>query len=175
MIATTTPSIIQTLIDLNGLLLAPAAISSLFSGINFFLPKQDKFSEDHQALNKTILKKRSLALANFVASVEFIPDSIMEVKEVGGEDFFLQMDKYSEYKEEFKFLKDSFYKLDSQLRNSFFGSMIIFVVGFLNPVLKLISFFVGILLILYIYTRTRKLSQIREKIHSLKINPDLTN
>ncbi len=167
--------IFHTLVQAGPLLIAPSFISTVFSGINYFIPSQNDFQVNHESLKKSLLKKRSDAVIKFVASVEFIPDSFMDVKDVQSEDLVLTLDKYAEYKYEIDNLKNSYYKNESWLRNSFFISMALIIIGLLHPYLGVVAFIFGVLIILFIFLRVRALSKITCRVHELKVCCDLIN
>lgn len=157
----------------SGLLLAvPSAISTLFSGITHFIPQQNDFQTNHEALTKGLLKKRSEAVIRFVASVEFPPESIMDVKDVQSEELVLTLDKYADYKYEVFHLKKDYYRNEAGIRNSFFASIVLAVVALLHPYLGVAAFFAGLGMILYIYLKVRALSVIRSRTHDLKTCAD---
>lgn len=166
---------IKMLADLGWILITPHVVSILFSGVNFFIPKQHDFQEDHESLVKTILKKRADALIKFVSSVEFVPESIMEVEDIKGEELFLILDKYAEYKRVLKNLKKMFYQKEGWLRSSFFIAIGLLIISTFHPYLNALAFLLGIILIIIIFYFIKRLAQIRKSIHDLKVNPDLIN
>lgn len=153
----------------------PPVVATLFSGVNYFLPKQDNFQRDHESLVKTVLKKRADALIKFVASVEFVPESIMEAKDIRGEELFLALDKYAEYKRELENLKRIFYRQEGQLRLSFFAAIGLIILSLIPPYLNVLAFLLGIVLGIIIFYLIHRLAQIRNSVHDLKVNPDLMN
>lgn len=163
----------DSILRLNIILFFPSLISGILATISYFTPKQNDFKNDHVALNGIILKKRAYALTKFIASVEFIPTSIMEVKDIDGEDFFLQLDKYYQHKNDLIKLERNFYKCQFQLRIVFFLSLMFLILSFFHPALKILSFLSGLVLIILACWRTQNLATIGKKIHDLKINPDL--
>ncbi len=154
------------------LLVAPSFVSTLFSGITYFLPKQSDFQADHEELTKSLLKKRSEAVVKFVASVEFVPESIMDVKDVESEELVLTLDKYTDYKYEIAELKGRYYRKEATLRNLFFISMALVILGLLHPYAGVVAFFIGIVVLICIFFNVVALSQITKRIHTIKTCPD---
>jgi len=165
--------IIERLAQLGVFSAISPGISVLFSGISYLLPSQNDFQEHHEVLAKIVLKKRADALIKFVASLEFLPESIMEVKDVRGEELINGLDKYGIYKDELVVLSRSFYRNESCLRTSFFLALAFLIIGLIDPYVGAVTFLLGGLLIIFIFYVTRKLSNIKKRLHELKLNPDL--
>lgn len=163
------------ILELQAVLAAPSGFSLLYSGISSYLLNQKDFKDDHELLIKQILKKRVALLKHFIESVDYVPDSIMEMKEFQGEDFFLQLDKYSCYKHEVEEMAPRYYKCKNRITNLFFFSFVVFIIGFLHPLLQFITFWVGLLTILGIFLQTKKNSLIAQRVHELKVCPDLVD
>lgn len=148
-------------------------ISMLFSGISHFLPDQNNFQKHHEALMKKILEKRADAVLKFIESVEFLPDSIMEVEDIQVKELLNTLDKCGVHKDELIRLGRSFYNNESYITKSFFFAVALLLVGFFHPRIGVITFLLGVILIIFIFFVTKKLLGLKKRLHELKIDPDL--
>lgn len=90
---TTTP--LDAYFAVSLVVLLPAIITLILSGVATFISKESTFTNTKDDLLGKLLDKKVAMLRTLFDSVEFVAESLGAVKEFKGKQFFLEVDKYT--------------------------------------------------------------------------------
>jgi hypothetical protein len=173
-VPTSTPAIADTLLILNAVALVPAIISLIASVAGAFISKEKDFDAKIGDLLSKFLDKKVASLRLLLESIQFVPDSIGEVKEFKGKTYYTEVDKFSMLERDISIYRKIYRRIISMFHYCIAATFLLCVLSFIkfpysSPIIVSISILLLVLAVIGILTMRR----FENKISKISDMPEL--